>query len=111
MKPIFLVTRQQNKLVAIKQELVFKQNQLTELGNQVESNTQQLSNAAQLIEEGQQALIDSEALFVQMLRRKEEEQQKLNEADQAYYNLRNALQAKESELRHKVKSRRLLNIY
>ena len=43
-----------------------------------------------------------------MLRRKEEEQQKLNEADQAYYNLRNALQAKESELRHKVKKQEIV---
>jgi len=30
---------------------------------------------------------------------KEDEEKKLNEADQVYYNMRNALNAKESELR------------
>ena len=39
------------------------------------------------------------------MRRREQEQQILNEADQAYYNLRNQLNAKESELRHKVKEK------
>ena len=36
---------------------------------------------------------------------KEEEERKLNEADQAYYNLRNQLSEKESEMRHKVKEK------
>jgi chromosome segregation protein len=40
---------------------------------------------------------------------KEEEEKKLNEADQAYYNVRNALSAKESELRHKVKSKEIVD--
>src|SRR5258706_3543022 len=39
---------------------------------------------------------------------KEEEERKLNEADQAYYNLRNHLSEKESELRHKVKDKELV---
>jgi chromosome segregation protein len=43
--------------------------------------------------------------LVDLLRRKEEEEKKLNEADQAYYNLRNELNEKESELRHKVKNK------
>ena len=37
--------------------------------------------------------------------RKDAEEKKLNEADQAYYNLRNELNDKESELRHKQKSK------
>src|SRR5678816_4367277 len=39
------------------------------------------------------------------MKSKEEEERKLNEADQAYYNLRNQLNEKESELRHKIKDR------
>jgi chromosome segregation protein len=42
------------------------------------------------------------------MHKKEDEEKKLNEADQAYYNLRNALQEKESELRHKIKSKEIL---
>jgi len=42
------------------------------------------------------------------LRSKEEEERKLNEADQAYYNLRNVLSEKESELRHTVKDKELI---
>jgi chromosome segregation protein len=49
--------------------------------------------------------VQSEELLIELLHKKEEEEKKLNEADQAYYNLRNALQEKESELRLKVKSK------
>ena len=44
-----------------------------------------------------------------MLRNKDEEERRLNEADQAYYNLRNLLSEKESELRHKQKSREMID--
>jgi chromosome segregation protein len=47
--------------------------------------------------------------LVDLLRHKEEEERRLNEADQAYYNLRNILNEKESELRHKQKSRELID--
>src|ERR1700761_5384297 len=43
--------------------------------------------------------------LLELMRRKDEEEKTLNEADQAYYNLRNALSEKESELRHKVKEK------
>ena len=36
---------------------------------------------------------------------KEKEERRLNEADQAYYNLRNQLSEKESEIRHKIKEK------
>ncbi len=39
------------------------------------------------------------------MKSKEEEESKLNEADNAYYNLRNQLNEKESEIRHKIKDR------
>ena len=39
------------------------------------------------------------------MKNKDAEEKKLNEADQAYYNLRNELNEKESELRHKQKAK------
>lgn len=103
------LTRQQSKITTLKQELVFKENQLSELHQQIESNTAQLSDASGNIEEGEKALIGSEELLIELMRKKEDEEKKLNEADQAYYNLRNALQEKESELRLKVKSKEMID--
>ena len=101
------LTRQQSKITAIKQELVFKQNQLNDLHTQIENNIKQLEEAAANISESEDALATSIDLLVDLMHRKEDEEKKLNEADQGYYNLRNALQGKESELRHKVKNREL----
>jgi chromosome segregation protein len=103
------LTRQQSKITSLKQEMVFKENQLSELHQQIESNTTQLSEASGNIEEGEKALVGSEELLIELMRKKEEEEKKLNEADQAYYNLRNALQEKESELRLKVKSKEMID--
>jgi chromosome segregation protein len=50
-----------------------------------------------------------EDLLVGMLQNKETEELKLNEADQAYYNLRNALTEKESVLRQKQKSKEIID--
>ena len=38
--------------------------------------------------------MQSEASLVELMQKKEEEERKLNEADQAYYNLRNELERK-----------------
>ncbi len=103
------LTVQQSKITSLKQELVFKQNQLNDLHTQITTNTAQLSDASNAITESQEALVAAEEGLLDMMRKKEEEEQKLNEADQAYYNLRNALQEKESELRHKVKSKEMID--
>ncbi len=103
------LTRQQSKITTLKQELVFKENQLNDLHAQIGNNTTQLSEACANIEEGEKALVGSEELLLEMMRKKESEEKKLNEADQAYYNLRNALQEKESELRLKVKSKEMID--
>jgi chromosome segregation protein len=103
------LTRQQSKIATLKQELVFKENQLNDLHAQIGNNTTQLSEATANIEEGEKALVGSEELLLEMLRKKDDEEKKLNEADQAYYNLRNALQEKESELRLKVKSKEMID--
>jgi chromosome segregation protein len=102
-------TRQQSKITTLKQELLFKENQLSELIEQIDSNTTQLSEASTDIAEGAAALAASESLLIELMQQKEIEEQKLNEADQAYYNLRNALQEKESELRLKSKSKEMID--
>jgi chromosome segregation protein len=99
------LTKQQSKIATVKQELEFKQNQLNDLHAQIQNNSSQLTEASEAIVEGETALLQSEELLLQLLQTKEVEEKKLNEADQTYYNLRNALQEKESELRHKTKTK------
>jgi len=102
------VTRQQSKISALKQELEFKQKQLHDLRHQVHESTSQLADTMKNIFESETSLKEIEDSLVQLLRNKEEEERRLNEADQAYYNLRNQLNEKESELRHKVKDKELV---
>lgn len=98
-------TRQTSKINALTQELEFKSKQLADLRNQVEANASQLKQTLESITESEEQLANAESGLLGMMRRKEEEEKTLNEADQAYYNLRNALSEKESELRHKSKER------
>ena len=99
------VTRQQSRINALSQELEFKKKQLNDLREQVASNVSQLKQSQESILESEEILATAETGLVELLRRKEEEEKKLNEADQAYYNLRNELNAKESELRHRIKEK------
>jgi len=99
------VTKQQSKISGLKQELEFKSNQLNDLRGQIESNTAQLNETASNIEQSAQLLKEIEEGLLQLMRNKDEEEHKLNEADQAYYNLRNKLAEKESEIRYKVKEK------
>ena len=98
-------TRQQSKINGLQQELEFKNNQLNDLRSQVDLSTTQLQQTNESIDENQQALNNSEQELISLLRNKDEEEKRLNEADQLYYNLRNALTEKESELRHKIKEK------
>ncbi|MFL5740004.1 MAG: chromosome segregation protein SMC [Flavisolibacter sp.] len=99
------VTREQSKINALGQELQFKSNQLKDLKNQVESNTIQLKETTGNISESEEGLKVIEQGLYELMRKREREEHSLNEADQAYYNLRNQLNAKESELRHKIKDK------
>lgn len=98
-------TKQQSKVVSLKQEFEFKTNQLNDLKAQVENSNTQLAEATTSIAETAQQLKELEALVITMLQNKEKEEKALNEADQLYYNLRNALTEKESELKSKHKSK------
>jgi chromosome segregation protein len=108
------LAKQQAKLTAVKQEASFKKNQLDELKRQIESSTQQLAEATASIKETTSALELIEEDLLGLYRRKEDEGKQLSEADQSYYNLRNALSEKESLLRLQVKEKeqadQLLNI-
>ncbi|MGK2864864.1 MAG: chromosome segregation protein SMC [Chitinophagaceae bacterium] len=99
------VTRQQSKINALKQELVFKTNQLNDLRSQIENNTTQLTETGNNIGQSEESLKETEEGLLGLMRKKEEEEKALNEADQAYYNLRNLLNEKESGLRHMVKDK------
>ena len=99
------VARQHSRINALKQELEFKSKQLTDLRTQIEVNASQLKQTNESIAESEELLTNAESVLVELLRKKGEAERLLNETDQAYYNLRNALGEKESELRHKVKEK------
>ena len=98
-------TRQQSKINSLKQELQFKNNQLNDLRNQVQTNSEQLAETKVTIEQVSNDLKGIEESLLELMRRREEEEKQLNLADQAYYNLRNQLTAKESDLRHDTKEK------
>lgn len=99
------VSQQQNKIAALKQELAFKSKQLAELYDQIDSNTEQFKNVQGEIIAGRKQLEEAEAALLNFMQEKEQEEKKLNEADQAFYNFKNALQVKESDLRNRLKEK------
>ena len=76
------VTREQSKINALRQELVFKNNQLNDLKTQVESNSSQLAETKENIAGSEENLKKVEEGLYELLRRREQEQQILNEAAQ-----------------------------
>ena len=102
-------TRLQSNLTALQQEVNYKQTQLKDLHIQIEQNKTQAEEVIGQITESLQTQKTTEEALHTLLHRKESEEKKLNEADAAYYNHRNALQEKESELRHKTKSREIID--
>lgn len=99
------LTRQQSKVNSLNQELEFKDNQFNDLSAQRESSDLQMKDASQNIAGTIEELKLVEDTMLSLLKNKDAEEKKLNEADQAYYNLRNELNEKESELRHKQKAK------
>jgi chromosome segregation protein len=99
------LTRQQSRINSLIQEVEFKNKQIHDLSQQIESNVSQLKQAKESITENSSVLNVVDEALVGLLHRKDEDEKKLNEADQSYYNLRNVLGEKESELRHKIKEK------
>jgi chromosome segregation protein len=100
-----LVIQQQNRISALKQESEFRQKQLSDLKIQIEDNRVQLDQTQLQITESNESLELLEVILLEMLRNKEEEEKKLNEADQAYYLERNNLGEKETALRHLIRQK------
>ena len=91
-------------MAALQQELDYKQTQLKDLHTQIEQNTNAVNRSISAnYKTGTQNLAATEKSLHDFLHTKEAEEKRLNEADTAYYNHRNVLQEKESELRHKIK--------
>lgn len=99
------VTRQQSKINGLKQELQFKNNQLSDLRNQVEINRQQLKEATEAIEKLKDDLKEAEDSLNNLKQRRESEEELLNKKDEAYYHLRNSLSTRENSLRQMVKEK------
>ena len=98
-------TKQQSKIASLLQELEFKNNQLTELIKQVDTSNTQLNESVTNIEQTALEFKQTEEELISILQNKESEEKALNLADQEYYNIRNILNEKESELRIKQKSK------
>jgi chromosome segregation protein len=99
------LTRQQSKIASNKQELEFKSNQLTDLVAQVTASNTQLAEVIGNIESTDLELKQIESNLISLMQNKDEAEKNLNVADQAYYNIRNMLAEKESELRIKQKTK------
>jgi chromosome segregation protein len=99
------LTRQQSKVNSLNQEFDFKNRQFKDLSIQVENSNVQLKDSGENIAITSLELKKLEEEVKELLISKDAEEKKLNEADQAYYNLRSELNEKESELRHKQKSK------
>jgi chromosome segregation protein len=99
------VIQQQNRISALKQESEFRQKQLTDLKIQIEDNRVQLDQTHLQITESNESLQLLDVILLDMLRNKEEEEKKLNEADQAYYLERNNIGEKETALRHLIRQK------
>jgi len=99
------LTRQQNRINSLSQELQYKNKQFDELHVHIKNNTDQLSQSAQSIQENMALLHDVEEAVISLLHKKEEEEKRLNDADREYYHLRNILSEKESDLRQKIKAK------
>ena len=99
------VTRQQSKVNGLQQEFEFKSNQLQELRLQIDQSNIQIAETSEAVSQSEQQLVEIQEALVKLMQTKEEEERKLNETDQAYYNFRNALNEKESAIRHQVKEK------
>ncbi|MBC7554938.1 MAG: chromosome segregation protein SMC [Taibaiella sp.] len=91
-------TRQQSKMETLKQELQFRNNQLSDLKRQITSNSDQLQQINSQLEDTAKVLHSGDNELYELLTRKETEEKSLNEKDRSYYTMRNGISAQESQL-------------
>jgi chromosome segregation protein len=99
------LAKQQNKVENLQQELQFKHNQIEELKGQIEANTAQLKMNTENSEENAVELENITVTLTTLLQQKTDDEKALSIADQAYYNMRNALQEKENLIKAKAKNK------
>jgi chromosome segregation protein len=99
------VIHQQNRIAALKQELEFRNSQLADLKTQIENNQVQVTQTRDQIGESRDMLNTLDESLSGMMRYKEKEEKKLNEADQAYYNERNKISEKETAVRQLIRQK------
>jgi chromosome segregation protein len=94
-------TKQQSKLEGLKQEKVFRGNQLNDLKRQITTNAEQLDQIASQLAETEVQLHGGDNELYELLTRKDTEEKELNEKDRLYYEMRNAIASNESQLNQK----------
>jgi len=97
--------QQKSRISSLKQESEFRHKQLVDLKIQIDDNRQQLDQAQLQITEAEESLLILDAVLLEMLRNKEEEEKRLNEADQAYYLERSNLSEKEIAVRQLIRQK------
>ena len=102
-------TKQQSKLASLISELAFKNTQLADLEAQVQASTSQLKDSNQAHTDTMDKLANIEQILIKALQDKEAAEVELNQADQAYYNLRNDLQQKETKLKQLQKNKEIID--
>lgn len=106
-------TRQQSKIENLKQELNFRNNQLTDLTQQISNNKEQLKETALQISETSGKLHFGDNELYELLQKKETDEKGLSEKDRVYYEMRNAISEHESKIsrqrREKEQAETLLN--
>lgn len=108
-----LYTRQQSKLESSKQELNFRTNQLNDLEKQIVTNKEQQQQNTLLLTETEGKLHGGDNELYELMAKKEKDESVLNETDRLYYEMRNAISAREGQLnqkrREKEQAETLLN--
>ncbi|NDC41599.1 MAG: hypothetical protein EBZ77_08625 [Chitinophagia bacterium] len=95
------LTRQQSRITTLQQELQFRNNQLADLNKQVAANREQLVTIKAQMAETLAAVNAGDDELLALLQRKEADEKTLNQKDRDFYNLRNALNAREGQLNQK----------
>ena len=98
-------TRQQSRIATLQQEQQFKQQQVFNLERQIAESNDQVGQVAGQLAQMEQKLVELAEQLEALMRRKETDEKALNEADRAYYQHRNDIAAKESDLRLLQKNR------
>lgn len=100
-----LLTRQQSKVYALKQELEFKNKQLHDLKEQIDNSSVQLSDAVSQIEVTTIELEKLRIDLADLMRNRQNEELRLNETETRFHLFRNEIAEKETQVRQLNKTK------